>query len=285
MTIPTYNKVHPTAKEMKDHKVWDDIECLESEFFHGKKAFNCPEVVPAGVEEDFCLPKDCPERIPQKKFPSANTSFSPKEFEEIRECIERANELLLALAVGGDDGETGEEADEPNARALQQSLRTLRELFVTVNFNCKGKKEEISGCFLDAGLDFIIIENADTKNISIIPTPRVLSIQYDKKEETTAQQLEQELLTINPCLRRKLTFHFGETVTKSPFLVNLFFGLNLSMFLEGYVGYHCYVKTDIDKYELDGTLEMVKENFMSISKYGEKYGIDYDVVCVIELEE
>ncbi|MFD1174009.1 hypothetical protein [Oceanobacillus picturae] len=285
MTIPTYNKVHPTAKDMKDHKVWDDIECLESEFFHGKKAFNCPEVVPAGVEDDFCLPKDCPERLPQKKYPSANTAFPPKEFEEIRECIERANELLLALAVGGDDDEAGEEADETNARALQQSLRSLRELFVTVHFSCKAKKEKISGCFIDAGLDFIIIENAETGNISIIPTTRILSIQYDKKVEATAQQLEQELLTINPCLRRNLTFHFGETVTKSPFLINLFFGLNLSMFLESYVGYYCYVKTDIDKYELDGTLEMVKENFMSISKYGEKFGIDFDVVCVIELEE
>ncbi|WP_042224243.1 hypothetical protein [Oceanobacillus manasiensis] len=285
MTIPTYNKVYPTAKNLNDHKVWDDIECLESEFIQGKRAFNCPEVVPANAEDDFCLPKDCPERLPQKKFPSANTAFPPKEFEEIRECIERANELLLALAVGGDDDEAGEEADEPNERALQQSLRTLRKLFVTVHFNCKGKKEEISGCFIDAGLDFIIIENANTGNISIIPTTRVLSIQYDKKEEATTQQLEQELLTINPCLRRKLTFHFGETVTRSPFLVNLFFGLNLSMFLESYVGYYCYVKTDIDKYELDGTLEMVKENFMSISKYGEKYGIDYDVVCVIELEE
>lgn len=285
MTIPTYNKVHPTAKEMKDHKVWDDVECLEYEFIYGKKAFNCPEVVPANAEDAFCLPKDCPERLPQKKFPSANTSFPPKEFKEIRECIWRANELLLALALGEEEDEAGEEADETNARALQQSLRTLRELFVTVHFSCKGKKEEISGCFLDAGLDFIIIENADTGHISIIPTTRVLSIQYDKKEDGIAQQNEQELLTINPCLRRKLTFHFGETVTKSPFLINLFFGLNLSMFLESYVGYYCYVKTDIDQYELDGTLEMVKENFMSISKYGEKFGIDYDVVCVIELEE
>ncbi|MCG3420002.1 hypothetical protein [Oceanobacillus jordanicus] len=283
MTIPTYNKVHPTAKDMKDHKVWDDVECLESEFFHEKKAFNCPEVVPAGVEEDFCLPKDCPERLPQKKYPSANTAFPPKEFEEIRECIERANELLLALAVGGDEEEAGEEADEPNARALQQSLRTLRELFVTVHFSYKGKTEKISGCFIDAGLDFIIIENADTGNISIIPTTRILSIQYEKQEDATVH--EQELLTINPCLRRNLTFHFGETVTKSPFLINLFFGLNLSMFLESYMGYYCYVKTDIDKYELDGTLEMVKENFMSISKYEEKFGIDFDVVCVIELEE
>ncbi|AVQ98373.1 hypothetical protein OBCHQ24_04895 [Oceanobacillus iheyensis] len=283
MTIPTYNKVHPTAKDTKDHKDWDDIECLESEFFHEKKAFNCPEVVPAGVEEDFCLPKDCTERLPQKKFPSANTSFPPKEFKEIRECIERANELLLALALGGDNDEAGEEADETNARALQQSLRSLRELFVTVHFSCKGKKGKISGCFIDAGLDFIIIENADTENISIIPTTRVLSIQYDKKEDATVH--EQELLTINPCLRRNLTFHFGETVMKSPFLINLFFGLNLSMFLESYVGYYCYVKTDINKYELDGTLEMVKENFISINKYGEKFGIDYDVVCVIELEE
>lgn len=285
MTIPTYKKIDPTSR---DKKVWNDIECLEYEFTHGKTTFNCPKVVPAGTEDDFCLPEDCPERIPQKKFPSANTSLPPKEFEEVRACIETANELLLALALGGDeevDDGAEEELEEGRKRALQLSLRSLRGQFVTVHFSCKGKKEKISGCFMDAGLDFIILENAETKNITVLPTVRVLSLQFDEEEEAVARENEQELLSINPCLRRNLTFHFGEVVTKSPFLINLFFGLNLKMFLDSYLGYYCYVKTDVDEYELDGTLEMVKDNFMSIGKYGEKFGIDYDVVCVIELEE
>ncbi|WP_156495817.1 hypothetical protein [Cytobacillus gottheilii] len=289
LTISAYKKAAPAVKVLRNSKMWNDIECIEAEFIHGKTLFRCPEFVPAGVEDnDFCVPKDCcPETLPQPKFSSPFSSFSPGVLEELEDCIRRANELLLALAVSEDekgvDAEGDLEAGEPNARALQQSLRSLRDQFVTVHYVCSGKKQEVCGYFLDAGIDFIIIEKADTCNIAFIPTRKILSIHdLDRGENITE---EQELICINPCLRRDLTFHFGELVTKSPYLLNLFFGIKLKMLLESYIGYYCYIQTETDNHEIDGTLEKIDDRDMLIQKYDEKHWIDFEDICLIELEK
>ncbi|KAB2331467.1 hypothetical protein [Bacillus mesophilum] len=279
LTISAYKKRKTAVKELRNVRVWDEIECLEEEFIHGKTPFRCPEMVPAGVkDDDFCVPKDCPKTLPQPKFTSPFSSFPQKELVEIERCITLANELLLALSAEDDD-------DEANARALQVSLRSFRNQFVTVYYSCKEKKEEVCGYFLDAGNDFIIIENADTNNITILPTWRLLSIYNMDRSKKMDDDDEQELLCINPCLRRNLTFHFGEIVTRSPYLLNIFFGLKLSMLLESYVGYYAYIQTETDKFEQDGTLEKVEESDLLLKKYDEEQWIDFENICLIELEK
>uniref|UniRef100_A0A1S2LZZ6 Uncharacterized protein n=1 Tax=Anaerobacillus isosaccharinicus TaxID=1532552 RepID=A0A1S2LZZ6_9BACI len=238
-----------------------------------RKTFFCPEFVPTGVDDDFCLPCGCPEQLPQPKFPSPTSALSPQELEEVEECIMAANDLLLSLVTD----------DEINERALQLNLRRLRKQFVTVLVDCGNKKEEVSGIFLDAGKDFIILVNSETKNVTVITTNRILF--FSSANRKTEAHHEQELISIDPCLRRQLTFNFGETVTKSPFLLNLFFGLDLSMFLESYVGYYCYVRTDREKQELDGTLIKIRTNSIELTKYDEKQAVDFDEICIMELEK
>lgn len=285
MTIPAYKKAKSETEVMENSKMWDEIECIEAEFIHGKTLFRCPDFVPAGiVDNDFCVPKDCcPETLRQPKFTSPFSAFPPEVLEELEDCIRRANELLLALAVAEDEEEGDLEAGEPSARSLQQSLRSFRNQFVTVHYACSEKKQEVCGYFLDAGIDFIIIEKADTCNITFIPTGKILSIHdLDRGENITE---EQELICINPCLRRDLTFHFGEIVTKSPYLLNVFFGIKLKTLLESYIGYYCYIQTETDNHEIDGTLEKIDDRDMLIQKYDEKHWIDFEDICLIELEK
>lgn len=255
---------------MRDHKNGKrkELKYVDSTF-----EFCCPDYVPAKEDDGFCSPCDCPEQIPQPKYPSSNSSFSPRKLEEIRECIENANELLLALA----------EKDDINERALQLNLRKLRNLSVTIKLNCGAKMEKVSGCLLDAGKNFVILENSQTGNILLVLTERILSMDYSPSKDTSLQT--QELINIDPCLRRKLTFQFSEVVTRSPYLFNLFFGMNVDMFLDSYIGYYFYVKTDKDEQELEGTLVSIKESYMELLEYGEKQAIDFDTICFMELEK
>ncbi|MGO4886396.1 hypothetical protein ACJ2A9_01445 [Anaerobacillus sp. MEB173] len=265
MAISTRKKEKQTHTVIKKQDSQDPIT---------HKMFCCPENVPVNEDDGFCLPCNCPEQIPQPKFPSPNTAFSPQEFVEIKKCIEQANELLLALA--NDD-------DDINERALQLSLRKLRKLTVVIIVKCGVMGKKILGRFLDAGKDFIVMESVDTNNIMVIITDRVLSIHFADRNDKPHQ--EQELINIDPCFRRNLTFHFSEVVTRSPFLLNLFFGLDLSMFLESYVGYYCYVKTNSDEHELTGTFVNVRKRSVVLEEYGEKQAIDFDEMCIIELEK
>jgi hypothetical protein len=238
-----------------------------------KSTFCCPEFVPANVDDDlFCSPFKCPERIPQPKFPSPNSSFSKKNLKELTECIEEANQLLLTLAL---------ERNQENLRFLQQSLRNLKGEPVIIKIECNEKVETVKGTVLDAGLDFIILDKKVT--ISLIPFERIIAMKH--KNDMVRLKREQELLNIDTCLRRAITFQFGEIVAKSPFLINLFFGLPLNLFLESFVNCFVYVKTDTEEVEIDGTLLEVKKNSIEVKVDEEKRGIDFDEICFIEIDE
>lgn len=238
--------------------------------------FRCPECISGEHDGDFfCSELGCPEQIPQPKFPSANSSFPPEELAEITECIEEANEILLTLGV---------ERDSENLRAMQESLRKLRNHRFLVTINCGEDQETqtIKGHLADAGLDFIIIQT-DVGNIVMIPFERIVQMKRLLKEKVQNRR-EQELLNIDACLRRALTFNFGKVVPKSPFLLNLFFGLKLKLFLESYVDSFIYVKSENHKMEKDGKLINVNKRRIVMEIDHEKQGIDFDELCYIEIE-
>ncbi|RBW70813.1 hypothetical protein [Bacillus taeanensis] len=238
-----------------------------------KSEFCCPEFVPACIDDDrFCSPFKCPEQLPQPKFSSPNSSLSPEDLEKLNECIEEANQLLLTLAL---------EREEDNLKFLQQSFRNLKGHQVIVTFKCNEKIESIKGTVLDTGLDFIIIDKKVT--FSLIPFERILAVKH--RNDSARLKMDQELLKIDTCLRRAITFQFGEVVAKSPFLLNLFFGLSLNMFLESFVGCFVYVKTDTEEFEIDGTLVEVKKQSIELKVDKEKRGIDFDEICFIEIED
>lgn len=235
--------------------------------------FRCPECEADRKEQQpFCSPCHCPEQIPQPRFSSPNSSFPPEDLEELTRCIEEANELLLSLALERDL--------EEQFRFLQASLRQLRNVCVCVLVDCGEKTEEIIGLLNDAGKNFLILET-EVGNTLLIPFERLLSMK--QSEERHSNLKEQELLEINPCLRRNLTFDFGATVSKSPLLLNLFFGIELSQFLDSFLGYHVYVRTE--KNETEGRLLETNDRRIDVKVDGEKQGKDFDEICMIEIEQ
>ncbi len=231
--------------------------------------FCCPESVPATkTDEDFCIPCDCPESIPQPKFPSPTSSLSRRELEELEACIEEANELLLAIALG----------DDVTDRALQLSLRPLREERVSVTACCHENNNKVNGILRDAGLDFIILE--EKESLSIIPMERIVSIE---KEECEQPLHEPKLLTIDPCLRRELTFHFSEVVSRSPYLLNIFIGISLPLLMESFVCCYAYVQKENSALEVYGRIVEVNDRSIILEEFGEKFAVDFDEICILNI--
>ncbi|WP_100372902.1 hypothetical protein [Bacillus sp. FJAT-45037] len=237
--------------------------------------YKCPLCCSEELWKDieYCSSCDCPRQLPVPRFPSPNTSFSPKELAEIDECIEEANELLLALV----------DEDDFNERSLQVQLRKLRGYSVTIHVKCHLKNEEVSGCFIDAGKDFIILEKNETGNLIVIMTKRVISIHQLNRRDRFIKK--QDLTKINPCLRRELTLNFSQVVTRSPFLLNVFFGLEFSMFLESNVGHYCYVKTEYGKKEFSGTIINANKESIEVCEKGMQHTIDLDSIYLVELDK
>jgi hypothetical protein len=255
--------------------------------------FHCPECGSSKENRnDFCLPCDCPDQIPQPSFPSANSSFSQEELEEVTECIEQANELLLTLGVEREEEEVSERG---NLRTLQENFRKLRHQYVTVIIKCEEELEELEesddkeaqehhkrqGCLIESGLDFLILET-DVGNFVMIPFERIITVIHSSERVETGET--QELLFIDPCLRRDLTFHFGKVVSNSPFLLNIFFGIELKLLLGSYIGCFAYVKAVAMKRELDGIILDVNHKRILLEVDREKQGIDFDEICFIEIE-
>ena len=88
-------------------------------------------------------------------------------------------------------------------------------------------EREVTGKVFLAGNDFVALLQ-DEKEI-LIPNEMVSLI---KAEGRYAEPVSEPLLSeIDPCFRRELTFHFGRTVSSSPELIQIFFGMKLAIYL------------------------------------------------------
>ncbi|MED3727431.1 hypothetical protein HPB58_13995 [Priestia filamentosa] len=246
----------------------------------------CFDCEPGGTEDDFCLPDTCPERIIQPQFPSATSSFPPEQLAEIDACIEKANELLLTLGLQQEE----EEEDD----VLLQNLHKLKGQMIEVTISCteediepegtltcENHYEKVHGKFIYNGVDFIILHTMDDETVWIPFTKIRWMIQ---KEQEEILNRDQPLLNIDPCLRREITFNFGQIVPKSPFLLKLFFPLQLSFLLKSFIDCALCVKT-FDNKETRGTLVKVTERSLLIETPRKKQGIDFEKVCFIKMKQ
>jgi len=150
----------------------------------------------------------------------------------------------------------------------------------TMKYNPK-INEKMAGEVVDAGKDFIILKTK-VLNLLLVPFSRILHFTR-RCEENKCEELE--LINMKPCFKRELTLHFGEVVSKSPFLINLFFGLDLHYFLDSYTGCYIYIRTDQDKREIEGILNSTTKNSLVLCMDKEKRGIDFDEILTIEIEQ
>ncbi|UPG62839.1 hypothetical protein [Metabacillus endolithicus] len=97
---------------------------------HENREFCCPEVVPPGAPDDFCIPEECcPDQIPTPKYPSATTCLPEEVQRELEERIAVVNRLLLDLALSGEQPE----------EARRAAFDGLMGQFIKVKLTCEEK--------------------------------------------------------------------------------------------------------------------------------------------------
>ncbi|MFT4412451.1 hypothetical protein ACLM5H_01200 [Fredinandcohnia humi] len=236
--------------------------------------FRCPEFVPVNAPDDFCIPEDCcPRRKKEPKFPSPNSCLPLDELEELEERIALANQLLLNLALS--------EQREPN-EIFQRAFDGLVGQEVSIEIDCplakNPEKNTIrAGRVFLVGFDFVVIRNRNDREV-IIPFEKIKLINLDKGR--FAEPIDEpQLLDIEPCLRRAITFNFGEKVASSPELIQIFFRLRLTIYILVLVSKK--VKVNIDGESMVGNISEVHEESLTIKIKENNREIPLDNICFI----
>jgi hypothetical protein len=185
--------------------------------------------VPHKQTEYFHIPHQCcPDQFPSPTHPSATDCLPPDELDQVVEKIRDANELLLNLAL--DDS-------RPPHETYQKMFDGLVGIRVEIT-NLLGETTE--GKITLVGFDFVVLREEEM--INMFPFSEIDSIKpFGRYAEPYH---DPELTKIDPCLRRDLTFHFGEVVSSSPKLIQLFFRIHLSVYLLLFKEKRISVKTD-----------------------------------------
>jgi ribosome maturation factor RimP len=175
------------------------------------------------LEDCRCPEECCPTRLETPKFPSPATCLPEDEQRRLEDKIDAANALLLDLGLSG----------EQEFEARRKAFEGLIGQIVNIQIDCpeanpKGKDKIAAGRIQLAGQNFVLL-TAKEREI-VIPYKRICQIK-PKEGFTDPPPNEPRLIDIGPCLRRALTFDFGNTVSCSPELINLFFRLSLQVFL------------------------------------------------------
>ncbi|MCL7746116.1 hypothetical protein [Halalkalibacter alkaliphilus] len=202
---------------------------------HDCNEFRCPPFVPADAPDDFCIPEECcPKQIPTPKFPSPTSCLPEDVLEELEERIRAANQLLLSLALNRRNRAEGAAHIEEEER-LREAFEGLLGQCIRVQVAKEGQKRklQVTGHLCFVGRDFVLLQ--DEKDKLLIQLEDVCSIKHPKRFIEPLHR--QDLIAIDPCLRRAITLDFGATVARSPELIQLFFGLTLKTFL-------CFLEQD-----------------------------------------
>ncbi|MBP3952263.1 hypothetical protein [Bacillus suaedae] len=167
---------------------------------------------------EFFIPDCCcPERYPTPMVPSPTSCVTEEELEEIEEKIDEANALLLMLGLGD---------DIPSNQMFQQIFDGVIGLEVEIMLNLETPKKVEGRVFL-VGFDFVLLHNSKVDRI--VPFQFIGEINIVGRYAKPKHVLE--LRTIDPCFRRDLTYHFGEVVSASPELLQIFFRMGLHVYL------------------------------------------------------
>ncbi|PLT28557.1 hypothetical protein [Peribacillus deserti] len=215
-----------------------------------KQRFSC-----SPDKKDQIFIPDCNvKRIPSPKLPSPTTCLNEPELEELERSIDKANEILLSL---------GAPEEEDRNQAFFRSLRKFKAAKVKADINCP-EPITVEGCLEGAGRDFLMLNCGSMGGFRIIPYEQINKIKIRKKRHEVN---EEEVLDIDPRLRRKLVLNFGATVSRSPFLINEFFGITLPIILLLFTKKH--ITAVLPDERIEGILERV----------------DNETVCIVNGEQ
>ncbi|MGM9927737.1 MAG: hypothetical protein ACI35P_07265 [Bacillus sp. (in: firmicutes)] len=237
------------------------------------QGFNCPVCKgSSSSHHHFCLPYDCPQKIPTTLFSSPNSSFSKEELEQLKECIEEANNLLLAL---------GSPRDPENTRMLQLHFLALRKNLVEVKIQCDEKVLELLGIVETAGRNFLQITMVG--KTTFILFERICSVNRNVTHESDEHM--QALINVGGCTRRELVLNFGNFVARNPKLANLFFGIALHLQLRAFIGCQVLVKKEGEDELICGILVCSREGHIQIKKKDDLEQINFADICFISIKQ
>ncbi len=235
--------------------------------------FRCPRQLPPSVaDERFCVPDNCPKGIPTPRFASPNSPLPQNQLERLQACIEKVNELLRSV---------GNPRDPENLTGLRLHFRMLRGLRVQVEVDCGEQKEHLAGVLEEAGQNFLQLAEGGIKRFILFL--RLCAVKReDEGNPENNHECMQELLNIDPCLRRDLVLRFGEVVSKNPFLINVFFGIPLNMRLADFLNSMVQVKRESGDI-VQGVLTEVEENQIRVKVNKREETINFNEICFIEI--
>lgn len=213
----------------------------------------------------------------EPRYSSPTSSLPAEAADQLRICIETANELLRTLSIRRD----------PNFfYRLMLRFRELRGLLVRVEVAGKTEPYHLLGQLQDVGRDFIRL-NRVGQNV-FVPFPRLAKL----TREASAEQEEEhgrsgghhggELADADPELRRNLVLNFGRVVSCSPELINLFFGIPLYLQLLHHVG--CKVVVVTERQAVKGVLCESEEGRIQV-RTGEQVleQVNMQEICYVKL--
>ncbi|ARU62037.1 hypothetical protein CBW65_14245 [Tumebacillus avium] len=184
----------------------------------------------------------------EPRYSSPTSPLPAEAADQLRMCIETANELLRTLSIRRD----------PNFfYRLMLRLRELRGRLVRVDVECQEEPHHLLGLLQDVGRDFIRLNQVGQS--VFVPFPRLAKLTRETSAEQEAAHGMSggghhgaELADADPELRRNLVLNFGRVVSCSPELINLFLGIPLYLQLLHHVGNKVVVVTAGD--EVKGVL-------------------------------
>ncbi|WP_019413648.1 hypothetical protein [Paenisporosarcina sp. TG20] len=217
---------------------------------------------------DFCIPEACcPERFPSPKLPSPTDCLPPNALEKVLEEIEAANELLLDLAL---------DSERPINETYQKVFDGLIGLRVEIT---NGLGETVEGKVTLSGFDFVSLQEEETR--LIYPYSQIETI---KPYALYAEPFhDPELSLIDPCFRRDLTFNFGDVVSSSPELLQLFFRIPLDVYLLLFKENHVQVKM-IDS-TIEGILSDVYKDSITLDQQEKTTIIQREMIYLVRIKE
>lgn len=204
------------------------------------------------------------------KHPSPNSSLPLEDLEKLKECIEKANQILQTL---------GNPLNPNNMESLRLFLRKLKGFNVRVVFTCNNKQKDFTGILQEAGRDFLSL-SLNGKKILIL-YKRICSLTHVEK---AMEKMVPELLNIDDNLRRSIILNFGEVVSKSPKLINLFFGIPLYLQLQFLLGSILTVKKD-NSATITGSLIKSEKEQITIKSKEQTFNININDICFIQMSE
>jgi hypothetical protein len=156
-------------------------------------------------------------------------------------------------------------------KVLRGSLKRLR-----VQAKRELTKRTLVGRVHLVGRNFVLLKHEE-KEI-FIPLLKVCSVILENRYATPVN--EEDLLCIDPCFRRALTFQFGETVASSPELIQLFYRIPLNIYLLLLEGKKVRVRL-ADRFVVGTLVKVEKEQIRLCLKNDKETTISLNQICSI----